>query len=283
MFEMTGAQLGLRPEPSGSVPMLQLRRLLGRCRRKASPPTRAVPPACAPLVEALLLGVDQVQAATAFVRARAELADALADCLKDVDYAFLAVTGTAAAHTVIRAAATAWGEVTQGHYNGIGCLDPLTGLASRQHFLTQLAGVYGHRLSSPPDVADRLGHALLVVDLATPPPTLSASFATIEESVRELLAAEEIRKAVPGVNTHARLRCCRSVALVGSGPDLDAVVDGLGTAIDLRLAAMSDWGPTSVRRVPLPACFAEARALVDQLGHRRVLDPVPRRSSADRE
>lgn len=263
---MTGEQLGLQPEHSGNVPRLQLRRLIGRCRRKATTPTRAVPPGCAPLVEALLLGVDPVEAGTSFVRARAELGDALADCLKDVDYAFLVVTGTAAAHPVIRASATAWGEVTQGHYNGIGCLDPLTGLASRQHFLTQLSAIYGHRRSSPVGEADGPGHALLLVDLATPPATLSASMATVEASIRELLAAEEVRNAVPGLNTHARLRCCRSVALVGTDVSLDTVVGGLGTAIDLRLAPMADWGPTHVRRVDLPARFGEARALVDQLG-----------------
>lgn len=271
MFETTGVQLGLQRERAGNARRVHLRRFLGRYRGKDNAPTRAVPPGCAPLVEALLLGVDQVEAATSFVRARADLGDALADCLKDVDYAFLVVTGTAAPHPVIRASATTWGEVTQGHYNGIGCLDPLTGLASRQHFLTPLATIYGQHRSAPQNEEDRLDHTLLVVDLSPPPETLSSSVATIEESIRELLAAEEIRNAVPGLNTHARLRCCRSLALVGTGPTLDAVVDGLGTAIDLRLAPMSDWGPTTVRRVPLPARFADARALVDRLGRSEVV------------
>ena len=97
------------------------------------------------------------------------------------------------------------------------------------------------------------------------------------------MAAEEIRNAVPGLNTHARLRCCRSVALVGADPALDAVVDGLGTAVDLRLAPMSDWGPTIVRRLQLPASFPEARALVDQLGRGELVDPSHPRLSVRQE
>lgn len=235
-------------------------------------PTRAVPPACVPLVEALLLGVDRVAAATSFVRARAELGDALAECLKDVDYAFLAVTGTAAAHPVIRASATAWGEVTQGHYNGISCVDPLTGLASRQHFLTQLAAVYAARRGSMPAGAGSLGHVLLVVDLAGPPQSAFGATTAIEGSVRELLAAEELRNAMPTLNTHARLRCCRSVALVGTDLFSADAADEISTAIDLRLAPMADWGPTLVRRVDLPEQFADARALVDHLARGEEID-----------
>ena len=265
MFEVTGEPRVLKLERPGRIRMFQLRRLLAQGRRTAKAPTRAVPPDCVPLVEALLLGVDEVEAARTFVMARAELGDALADCLRDVDYAFLIVTGTAAAHSVIRASATAWGEVTQSHYNGIGCVDPLTGLASRQHFLTQLSAVYGRGVSSD-IVKGGLGDALLLVDLAIPPCTISASVATIEEWIRELLAAEEIRKALPRLNTHARLRRCRSVALVGTDSLPAAAVHELGNAIDLRLAPMADWGPTTVRRVELPERFADARALIDRLG-----------------
>lgn len=236
---------------------------IGR-RQRGESVTRSVAPHCLRLVDGLVRGEDPREVAVEFVLERANLGDPLDHCLSDLDNAFVAVSGRAAPPCVVRAAATVWGETTQAHYNNVECLDPLTGLASRQHLLTQLSLIY--RSAGAQQATRRPeGYRLLIVDLAELPTVELVGPVSLEASLRQLAAAEIIRGEEPTANTHAQLTANRSVVLLTTQTGSDDLERSLRELIDERFAAVPQWGHCTIESRDLPASFAEARRLIDGL------------------
>jgi hypothetical protein len=68
--------------------------------------------------------------------------ESLQTLLDDLDQAFSLASLPAPDAALIRSIALAWSDSFLGLYSRITCVDPLTGLASRQHLQTHIAGLY---------------------------------------------------------------------------------------------------------------------------------------------
>lgn len=68
--------------------------------------------------------------------------ESLQTLLDDLDQAFSLASLPAPDAALVRSVALAWSDSFLGLYSRITCVDPLTGLASRQHLQTHVAGLY---------------------------------------------------------------------------------------------------------------------------------------------
>jgi hypothetical protein len=159
-------------------------------------------------------------------------------------------------------------EVARGWADGfveatqdIGCVDPLTGLATEAFLRARLAQTYRHCDALGLAAGD--GHTLVVVRLALD---------GVREPDRSLLAvraAERLRTVFTGGETLSTIGPGRFIALVANTPELGAALAALA---DPLLPTTRPGHPSATRtrtyRVwvePLPATVNHAIALLDDL------------------
>lgn len=145
----------------------------------------------AALVSAVLERTDVEQQVWAAARRYALAAEPLQVLLDDVDASLAAVGAAPADATLLRRVAVAWSEVFLTQFGRVTCVDPLTGLETRQHLLR-------HLQSQNRDGGGE-GWSLLVIDLrAASPDVAVSSVEALSVSMALVDAAEVVRPLVVG-------------------------------------------------------------------------------------
>ncbi len=264
-------------------------RLLGRERRRhraerrsaaAAHPTAVVPLRGRLLADALIHNLDVEGAAATFGRCFARDGEGLDVCLGELDDVCAAVQGTEAPPPLVRCVALAWADTLQGHFNGITCADPLTGLASIQHVQTQVADLYRAAQAGWLGDADvARSHVLVVVELPVAAdlpdgpdepgeaggPRGPGRYGALEAALRRATAAELVRQRMPECDQPAQLTARRLVALARRSPDLHRRLVGVVGELDQRLTLTPGAGLARAWAESLPSAPENARRLVDEL------------------
>lgn len=246
-----------------------MRRWRGRRGLAAAPdvrPTVVVPPGGRDLADALVHHLDIDDAAQAFGTSYALNGEGLDVCLGDLDDTVAAVRGERAGTRLTRQVALAWGEASQQRYNGLGCGDPLTGLASVQHIQFQIAALY--RLAGDGCLVDddlARSHAIMVVELPVVRGDVQAGFAQLEASLRRASAADLITGVVPECALVAELNPRRLGGVVRRAPDLDRRLTGVVADLDCRMVLSPSQGRCRAWSERLPGTAVAARQLIDEL------------------
>ena len=212
----------------------------------------ALPPRFEAVGEALASGSGSVPACEVLGGVLARDGVSLAEALDDLATTWRLVRGAEPEHAELRALAVAWSDATLGYVHGLGCTDPLTGLASLAHLRTCIGDV--HRAGPAAET-----HALVVVvaDAAHGAEQLGEPLARAMEDAQ---LGAVVRGVFPGRETIGHVAPGRVVVLV----DRD---DRLSRRLDL-LVRMLETGAPSRPRVwieGLPDSDAAVSDLLDEL------------------
>lgn len=246
--------------------MVRWRGLHGGAAAPDARPTAVVPRGGRALADALVHDLDIDDAARAFGSSYAHNGEGLDVCLGDLDDTVAAVRGETPGVRLTRLVALAWGDTTQERYNGLGCGDPLTGLASIQHVQFQVAALYriaGDGWLVNDDIART--HAIMVVELPVVRDDVQAGFARLEASLRRASAADLITGVVPECALVAELNPRRLAGVVRRAPDLDRRLTGVVADLDCRMVLSPSQGRCRAWCEGLPGSAVAARALIDEL------------------
>jgi hypothetical protein len=219
-----------------------------------------------PLVAAVLTGADVAEAAAALGARYAAEGEGLELCLADLDETLRTLRAEPAPAPVVRAAALAWADTTQGHYNLLTCRDPFTGLASLQHLQAHLDWLYAAAADGALAVPDvPASRTLVVLDLPVAASRDHPHFGELESAIRAAACAELLAEQLPGAEQPAQLNSHRVVAVARRSPALPSRLAELARRLDGRLALSPSGGRCAVWTEAMPADHAAARRLVDDL------------------
>jgi hypothetical protein len=211
-------------------------------------------------------GGDEALAAAGLAVSHAAIGEGLDVCFVQLDVAYLDVRGTTAPPVAIRAAAVAWAESMQAHYNGLSCSDPLTGLSSLQHLQSRVAALYraaDHDWLAVRKVADT--HAIVVIGIISVDVD-NPSFNHMEHAMRQAIAADTLGELLPQAEQPAvRLTPHCLAALARQTPELEQRVGDLAEQLNRRLGLSALRGRCSMWIETLPDDRAAARRLLDEL------------------
>lgn len=151
------------------------------------------------LVSAVLARADVEEQVWGAARRYALAAEPLQVLLDDVDASLAAAGAAPADATLLRRISVAWSEVFLTQFARVTCVDPLTGMETRQHLLRHLQSLCRDGAGE--------GWSLLVVDLRSASPdvvvspveALSVSMALVDaaELVRPLVAGDHVVSLSP--------------------------------------------------------------------------------------
>lgn len=238
--------------------------------RHAAQPVRGtavdVPSRARVLADALVRGTGVAESARQVGTAYALAGEGLDVCLGDVDATFRSVHARDPGVEVVRQVALAWSDATQERYNGLGCADPLTGLASIHHVQSQVDALYriaGDGWLVDDDLAHT--HAIAVVELPVLRDDVTTGFARVEAALRRASAADLIIRELPECAFVAELNPRRLGGVVRRAPGLERRLSEILADVDRRMALSPSRGRCRAWCERLPGDAVAARALIDEL------------------
>lgn len=183
--------------------------------------------------------------------------ESLQTLLDDLDEAFSRASLRAPDAALVRSIALAWSDSFLGLYSRITCVDPLTGLASRQHLQAHVASLYAS--------APQCRWAIIVIDTYRRPGAVAVGDAS--QQLAAAVGTTILASAVGGALVRGEVMAALSSSRCGVVAPRDEQLMTLALRLQERAQRSLDPESVSVRVwvEGLPATAQAAASVVDEL------------------